>query len=259
MYRQMRREDQMRIVIVDGEAQVREELEKLLKKAEPEYELAGTASDGREGYELISREQPDLVIMDIQLPKMSGVTMLKKLRADEAACRVIVLTADTDFNRARQAIELGIDNYILKPLKRAQLKKAVLSVKEKVENERVMAAAFTVENIFRGCLNGQIHPDSNFHAMTLEKYGFTLDEPVSACTVWLGSNYTEQRKEVRHLLENAAADRSFSVCAGGRCVACCGCSGIPDDRSEGGVFFLQRACSAGTLREFPGRNCMYLG
>ncbi len=203
----------MRIVIVDGEAQVREELEKLLKKAEPEYELAGTASDGREGYELISREQPDLVIMDIQLPRMSGVTMLKKLRADEAACRVIVLTADTDFNRARQAIELGIDNYILKPLKRAQLKKAVLSVKEKVENERVMAAAFTVENIFRGCLNGQIHPDSNFHAMTLEKYGFTLDEPVSACTVWLGSNYTEQRKEVRHLLENAAADRSFSVCA----------------------------------------------
>ena len=49
MYRQMRREDQMRIVIVDGEAQVREELEKLLKKAEPEYELAGTAADGREG------------------------------------------------------------------------------------------------------------------------------------------------------------------------------------------------------------------
>ena len=46
----------MRIVIVDGEAQVREELEKLLKKAEPEYELAGTASDGREGYELISGE-----------------------------------------------------------------------------------------------------------------------------------------------------------------------------------------------------------
>ena len=61
----------------------------------------------------------------------------------------IVLTADTDFNKARQAIELSVDNYILKPLKKAQLKKAVLSVREKLENEQAIAAAFTVENIFR--------------------------------------------------------------------------------------------------------------
>lgn len=108
----------MRVVIIDGDAQVREELIKLLEKAGPEYELAGAASDGREGYELISEARPDLVIMDVQLPRMSGVTMLKKLRSEGASCRVIVLTADTDFNKARQAIELSVDNYILKPLKK---------------------------------------------------------------------------------------------------------------------------------------------
>ena len=202
----------MRIVIVDGEAQVREELIKLLEKSGPEYKVAGTASDGREGYELISEARPDLVIMDVQLSRMGGVTMLKKLRGEGVSCRVIVLTADTDFNKARQAIELSVDNYILKPLKKAQLKKAVLSVREKLENEQAIAAAFTVENIFRGCLNGQIHPDGRFHSMTREKYGFTLDEPISVCTVWLGSNYTEQREDVRRFLENAAADKNFSAC-----------------------------------------------
>ena len=92
------------------------------------------------------------------------------------------------------------------------MKKAVLSVREKLENEQAIAAAFTVENIFRGCLNGQIHPDGRFHSMTREKYGFTLDEPISVCTVWLGSNYTEQREDVRRFLENAAADKNFSAC-----------------------------------------------
>ena len=48
--------------------------------------------------------------------------------------------------------------------------------------------------------------------MTREKYGFTLDEPISVCTVWLGSNYTEQREDVRRFLENAAADKNFSAC-----------------------------------------------
>lgn len=208
----MRREARMRIVIADGEAQVRAEVEELLRKAGADYELAGAASDGREGYELIMRECPDLVIMDIRMPKMDGLSMLRKLRAAGAACRVIVLTADMDFDKARQAIELGIDNYILKPLKKPQLKKAVLSVKQKLEDEQVMASAFTVENIFRGCLNGQVHPDGKFHAMTREKYGFTLEEPVSVCTIWLGSSYTEQREDVKRVLENAAADREFSVC-----------------------------------------------
>lgn len=202
----------MQIVIVDGEEQVRGELMKLLEKAGPGYELAGIASDGREGYELIREVRPDLVIMDIQLPRMNGVTMLKKLRGESISSRVIILTADTDFNKARQAIELSVDNYILKPLKKVQLKKAVLSVKEKLENEQAISAAFTVENIFRGCLNGQIHPNGKFHFMTQEKYGFTLDDPISVCTIWLGSNYTEQREDVRRFLENAAADRDFSVC-----------------------------------------------
>lgn len=201
----------MRIVIVDSELHVREELKKIFEKAGKEYEITGMAEDAGRGYDLIVKECPDLIIMDFRLPKTGGLNMLKKIRRGKFAGRVIILTEDRDFEKARQAIDLGIDGYLLKPLKSAQLKKTVRNVKQKLENEKVLAEAFTVDNIFRGCINGQIHPDSRFHSMTREKYGFMLTDPVSVCTIWLGNNYAEHSGDVLRLIENASAGKEFSV------------------------------------------------
>ena len=86
--------------------------------------------------------------MDLVLSGMSGLSLLRKLRADKLGIRVLILTSDTDFNHARQAIELGVDNYMLKPVKKSQLKKAVLQIQDKLEADKIMKKAFTVENIF---------------------------------------------------------------------------------------------------------------
>ena len=107
----------MRIVIVEDEAPIREGIARILGKISPEYELVGTAADGESGYELICRTEPDLVLMDIRMPKMDGLTMMKKLRQEQAQCKVIVLSAYSDFSYAQQAIRLGIANYLLKTIK----------------------------------------------------------------------------------------------------------------------------------------------
>ena len=150
--------------------------------------------------------------MDLQLPGMAGLSMLKKLRAEKIDARVIVTTADTDFDHARQAIGLSVDYYILKPIKILQLKNAVRHVVEKMENRRALERTFTVENIFAGCLNGQLRLDQNFHRMTREKFGFDLEDPGALFTVWVGNGYTEQREEVCSLLEKAGAGQGFDVC-----------------------------------------------
>ena len=72
----------MRIVVVEDEAPIREGMAKLLSKINPEYELVGKAADGEAGYQLIRELNPDLVIMDIRMPKMDGIAMMKKLREE---------------------------------------------------------------------------------------------------------------------------------------------------------------------------------
>ncbi len=213
----------MRIVIVDSDAQYIKIIEKTVRSLQKENEnrgnehekavcLAGAAQDGKAGYELIREKGPDLVIMDLDLPEPGGIFLLRKLRHEKMDMHVLILTEEADFGRARQAIELGIDNYMLKPVKTAQLKKAILQIGDKIENEKVLEKAFTIENIFTGCLSGQFRPDRNFHQMTREKYGFTLEEPGNVFTLWLGGNYMSQRKTARAILENAVSENGFSGC-----------------------------------------------
>ena len=187
----------MRIVIVEDEAPIREGLAKILHKINPDYELVGKAGDGKAGYELIRRMEPDLVILDIQMPKMDGLSMLRMLRKEQNHCRVLILSAYSDFNYAKQAIELDIENYLLKPIKIPELKRALGQIEEELDKEKSQDKVFTVQGIFIGCLNGQLAPDRQFHNMTMEKYGFSVENPAEVFVLWLGDGYEEQKKRQR--------------------------------------------------------------
>ena len=81
----------MKIIIVEDEKSIRNGLVKMLPKLDPEYEVLGSAKDGSEGYQRILAEQPDLVIMDIEMPEMDGLTMLEKLRKEGFTGKAVVL------------------------------------------------------------------------------------------------------------------------------------------------------------------------
>ena len=118
----------MRIVVVEDEAPIREGMVKLLSKINADYEVVGKAEDGEKGYQIIKELEPDLVIMDIRMPKMDGLKMLKKLRDEQVKCRALVLSAYSDFEYAQEAISLKIENYLLKPIKIPELKRALKQV-----------------------------------------------------------------------------------------------------------------------------------
>ncbi len=61
--------------------------------------------------------QPNLVIMDIGLPRMNGLNLLRKLRTEGREFRVIIITKDEDFQQAKQAIDLGVDGYLVQPFR----------------------------------------------------------------------------------------------------------------------------------------------
>ena len=126
----------MKIVIADTEETVIEEIIRVLENSKVEYKLEGTTDNSKEGYELIKAVRPDLVIMDVRLEGSDGLAMMKKLRAEGVASKLIILTEDTDFNTAREAIETGTDSYLLKPIEAALLEKELLKISGRLAEEK---------------------------------------------------------------------------------------------------------------------------
>lgn len=119
--------DSIRILIVDDHHIVRQGLAALLKTV-PGFAVAAEASDGEQAVDLFRKHQPDVVLMDLRLPKLNGVAAIERIRAEFPAARVIVLTTfdgDEDIYRAMQA---GARGYLLKGMDLNELTEAIRTV-----------------------------------------------------------------------------------------------------------------------------------
>ena len=114
----------IRLVIADDHPVVRDGLSGMFT-ADPGFEVLGEAGDGAEAVRLAQALSPDLILMDLRMPGMDGVTAIAELAKRGSAARVLVLTTyDTD-NLVVQAIEAGATGYLLKDAPRAELLRAV--------------------------------------------------------------------------------------------------------------------------------------
>ena len=115
----------MRILIVEDEFNTREGLASLIKKISPEYEICGKAIDGEEGYEMSISLKPDLIFVDIGLPKLNGLKMIEKILNSNQESSFIILSGCEDFQYAQEAIRYGVDEYLLKPITYEKLKSVI--------------------------------------------------------------------------------------------------------------------------------------
>ena len=194
----------MRIVIVEDEALIREGLARTVGKLSPRYEVVGTAADGEAGYELIRRMRPDLVIMDIRMPKMDGLDMMGKLRQEQIKCKVVVLSAYSDFSYAQRAIQLGIVSYLLKPVNLAELKNVLEKVGEMCRNEEQKDKMFSRDSIFWGILNGKLSVNTELDNLVRDKYGFSVKDSAGLFMLWLGKGYESRKWQACQLLESVS-------------------------------------------------------
>lgn len=191
----------MRIVVVEDEATIRRGLEKIIGKLGSSYILEGTASDGKEGLSLIERTNPDLVIMDIHMPVMDGLTMLECVRDKGLDCKAVVLTAYSEFQYAQKAIELGIENYLLKPIKIPDLKKTLEQVEAKIKKEESGKTMDTLEDFFLKAITGGTDLIAEEKKMLQTEYDFDVDKPVYVYVVSISKEYLQQRKTVAEKIE----------------------------------------------------------
>lgn len=104
----------MSVLYVEDELETREELVAMLQ---PYVRLLHVGANGQQGLDLFKAERPDIIVTDIQMPRASGLAMSADIRSIAPEQLIVVLTAYTDEGYLFQAIELGIDKYLTKPLR----------------------------------------------------------------------------------------------------------------------------------------------
>jgi DNA-binding NarL/FixJ family response regulator len=119
----------IRLVIVDDHALFRAGLVSLLEEMQ-EFEVVGEASNGKEALEVVSRVQPDLILLDVNMPIMNGVDTVSALNDLSSNPRIIMLTISRHDEDLFGAINAGADGYLLKNAEPDELRKAILQIHE---------------------------------------------------------------------------------------------------------------------------------
>jgi diguanylate cyclase (GGDEF)-like protein/PAS domain S-box-containing protein len=123
------------VLCVEDDEVSRHMLSLVVSKEFPHAALI-TAENGQEGLDLFRKHAPDLIITDVRMPVMDGIRMAKKIRELNKDTRFIVITADNDINRVLEAIDIGINQYVLKPINNVKLLSAIKSCLTGIEQER---------------------------------------------------------------------------------------------------------------------------
>ncbi|MBE5828726.1 MAG: response regulator [Butyrivibrio sp.] len=165
-----------KVLIVDDEKYVRMGIKSDTDWALIGCEVVGEASNGLEALEVAETTRPDLVVSDIRMPKMDGIELAEKLIEKYPGVKVIFLTAYNEFEYARQAVRIGVSDYLLKPFSDGELEGSIqrllhlhpnapassseleeqlipLKKKEEVSNRYVQSAIEYIEDHY---------PDSDF-------------------------------------------------------------------------------------------------
>ncbi|ALS26248.1 two-component system response regulator [Paenibacillus sp. 32O-W] len=127
----------IKVLIVDDEQIERDGLQAILHKGYPELVIR-QAQNGRIAVEMMEEFRPDLVLMDIKMPGMNGLEAVERISADYPETKFVMVTAYDTFEFARQAITLGVKDYLLKPSKASEIIDTVGRVLNQIEAERLL-------------------------------------------------------------------------------------------------------------------------
>lgn len=125
-----------KIVIIDDEPMIIKGLTTLVPWFEIGCEVVGIAENGLDGLAKVKELQPDIVISDIQMPKLSGLEMIRSITQARINVKCILLTGYRQFEYAKEAIDLGVLKYLLKPTNLEEIKAAVVEMTQLIDEEQ---------------------------------------------------------------------------------------------------------------------------
>ncbi|MDO7907149.1 response regulator [Paenibacillus sp. JX-17] len=123
-----------RVMIADDEPIIREGIRDAVDWTELGMEVIHEAEDGEEALELAVRDGMDVLLVDMNMPFLDGIGLMKRLRIELPDCRFVIITGHDEFAYAQEAIRLGVEDYILKPVNADHLRQVLSHVKDELDN-----------------------------------------------------------------------------------------------------------------------------
>ncbi len=186
--------DRYTLLLVDDEEEVVQVIRKKINWEGLGFTVIGYANNGVKALEMVEELQPDVVMTDIKMPYMDGMELCKHIRADHPATKILLFTGFDEFEYAKEAIHLEIEEYILKPLNAVELTNVLTQLKIKLDREisekrsaEILQAnyqeslPFLRANFYSSLIEGKIHEDEVCKFMA--DYQIELSGPYYCCLV----------------------------------------------------------------------------
>ena len=126
----------VKVYLVEDDIIIRQSIKNSIDWEKEGYEFVGDASDGELALPVILKEKPDILITDIRMPFMDGLELSRMVKAELPDIKIVILSGYDDFEYAKQAIKIGVAEYLLKPVSSAVLLEHLSEIAEKVRDER---------------------------------------------------------------------------------------------------------------------------
>lgn len=126
----------LKVLIMDDEPYVREGLKYIIDWENYGFTICGEAADGEEGYEKILDLNPDIILIDIQMPGKLGLDIVREAKESGKNGKFIIISGYSNFEYAQKAIKYGVKEYLLKPIDEDELLEIVLKLKKEIEAEK---------------------------------------------------------------------------------------------------------------------------
>ena len=126
----------LKVFLVEDETVIREGLRDRIPWEQYGYRFVGEAADGEVALPLIRKTRPDVLITDIKMPFMDGLTLCKLVKKELPDIKIVILSGYDDFNYAKQAINIGVEDYLLKPITKNAFIERLEEIHNRYEHEK---------------------------------------------------------------------------------------------------------------------------
>jgi len=163
-----------RLLVVDDEPLVRKGIVTLIPLAELGINEVMEASNGREALEKVRKFDPHILLCDINMPKLNGLELARLVKAEKPWIKIAILTGYDYFEYAKQALKIGVEDYVLKPVSKQDVYEVLVKLIKKIQQEETMKEVYTTISVDN---NQTVEIDATGYKKQIQKIiGLNLDK-----------------------------------------------------------------------------------